>query len=183
MEENLTKGVCCVPICGSERLDSRECPAEGGIWTPRALPLLQPHSPEAQTCSLRAQFLSVPSALPLHRCLRIRLPSSELSCAVSPPLMPTQRASCSRWDARGRWWRKAALGWESGGVAPHRGGEQTLFCLQGQQRTVGIDTRPSASSEEGGSPGVTPAWGPASSRALSAPPGATHTHPLLPLRP
>lgn len=46
MEKNLTKGVYCIVIFHSEKLDSRKYLAEGGAWTHRIFPLVQPHSPE-----------------------------------------------------------------------------------------------------------------------------------------
>lgn len=148
------------------------------------------HSPLAmavQTRSLHAQLLSEPSAPRSHPSAvsRIQLPPSKLSCAASPALHAhagslLQPVGCS-WVMV----EESRSGVGVGGHVPHRGGEQTLFCLQGQQRTVGTGSRPSTSSEEGGSPGVTPAWGPASSQdSVSSPRGQEHvgSHPLLPLR-
>lgn len=181
MEENLTKGVCCIPIFDSEKLDSRKCPAEGGVWTPAAFPSCSPTPPSPWRCRLEASMpsCSASQALPAPAPLR-SLGSSfpPASCHVQPPQpsTPTQHVGCSWVMAE-----ESRSGVGVGGNVPHGRGEQTPFCLQGQQRTAG---RPSAPSEEGGSPGVTPAWGPASSQgSVSSPRGQEHvgSHPLLPL--
>ena len=57
MEENLTKGVYSIIVFHNEKLDSRKYPAEGGAWTHRTSPLVQPHSPEVQTRKPHAQLL------------------------------------------------------------------------------------------------------------------------------
>lgn len=131
------------PSVAVRKLDSRD--VQQRVASPDASPHCSPHSPEAQTCSLPAQLLSVPAALPAPP-LSQDPPSLQRAVLCSHPTPPRPREP----PAAGGMLVGDGGGSRSGvgvrGSCPSQGGEQTLLCLQGQQRTVGIDTRPSASS-------------------------------------